>query len=55
MKKRDVRLTTEAHRPAFEVFYDAMRGEESREGWRPSEVLQRFLDAGFGALPEPVN
>jgi hypothetical protein len=50
MKKRDVRLTTEAHRPAFEVFYDAMRGEESREGWRPSEVLQRFLDAGFRAV-----
>lgn len=47
MKKRDITLTTEAHRPAFNDFADALRAAESREGWRSSEVLRHFLDAGF--------
>lgn len=50
MKKRDVQLTTQAHRPAFDDFTNAMRSAEAREGWRSSEVLRHFLDAGFRAL-----
>lgn len=50
MKKRRVVLTTEAHRPAFNEFADALREAESKEGWRSSETLRYFLDAGFLAL-----
>lgn len=50
MKKRDVLLATEAHRPAFNDFADAMRSAESREGWRSEEVLRNFLDAGYRAI-----
>jgi len=50
VKKRDVVLTTEAHRPAFNDFADAMRAAESNEGWRSSEVLRHFLEAAFYSI-----
>ena len=50
MKKRHVNLTTEAHRPAFNDFADAMRATESKEGWRSSETLRHFLDAAFCSI-----
>jgi hypothetical protein len=50
MKKRDVMLTTAAHRPAFDDFADAMKVAESNEGWRSSEALRHFLEAGYRAL-----
>ncbi len=50
MKKRDVRLNTESHREPFDAFADAMRSAEHREGWRSSETLRNFLDAGFRAV-----
>lgn len=50
MKKRDILLTTEAHRPAFDAFADALRSAESREGWRSAETMRYFLDAGFRAV-----
>lgn len=50
MKKRDVRLTTAAHRPAFDSFYEAFRSAQGREGWRSGEVLRYFLEAGYRAV-----
>ena len=50
MKKRDIRLTTDAHRPAFDAFYDAFRAAGSREGWRAGETVRIFLEAGFLAV-----
>lgn len=50
MKKRDVRLTTAAHRDAFESFYEAFQRISHKEGWRASEVVRHFLDAGFRAV-----
>lgn len=50
MKKRDVMLTTAAHRPAFDSFADAMREAERAEGWRSSEALRHFLEAGYRAI-----
>lgn len=50
MKKRRVSLTTDAHRPAFNDFADAMRAAESKEGWRSSEVLRHFLEASFCSI-----
>lgn len=50
MKKRAVILTTEAHRESFNDFADALRVAEQNEGWRSSEVLRNFLDAGFRAI-----
>lgn len=50
MKKRDVILTTEAHRPAFNEFADAFRNIEAREHWRSSEIMSKWLDAGFRAI-----
>lgn len=50
MKKRSVILTTQAHRPMFDDFVDAMREVENREGWRSSEVLRNFLDAAFRSV-----
>lgn len=50
MKKRDVRLTTAAHREPFDAFYDAFRDVGSREGWRASETLRHYLEAGYLAV-----
>lgn len=50
MKKRNIRINTEAHREAFDVFADAFKSVESREHWRPGDVLSRFLDAGYRAV-----
>lgn len=50
MKKQSIALTTDAHRPAFNDFADAMRVAESCEGWRSSEVLRHFLEAAMLAL-----
>lgn len=50
MKRRDVRLTTGAHREAFDGFYDAFRDVGGREGWRSSEVLRHFLEAAYRAV-----
>lgn len=50
MKKRDVRLTTEAHREAFNLFYEPFSEIGHKEGWRPGEVLRNFLEAGFLAV-----
>jgi len=50
VKKRAVVLTTDAHRPAFDDFADAMRAAESNEGWRSSEVLRNFLEAAYFAV-----
>lgn len=49
MKKRDVVLNTEAHRPAFNEFADAL-AEAGREGWSSADVLRRFIDASFLAI-----
>lgn len=54
MKKRRVNLTTEAHRPAFDDFADALRVAEQNEGWRSSETLRNFLEAGFRAVRSKV-
>lgn len=50
MKKRDVRLTTAAHREAFDMFYGAFRDAGHREGWRSGETLRHFLEAGHRAI-----
>jgi hypothetical protein len=50
MKKRDVRLTTSAHREAFDDFYEAFRASGGREGWRSGETLRHFLEAGYRAV-----
>lgn len=50
MKKRNVLLTTEAHRPAFDAFADAFRAIQAREGWRGYEVLSNWLEAAYRAM-----
>jgi len=50
MKKRDVRLTTDAHRKPFDHFYEAFRDIGHREGWRAGEVVRHFLEAGFRSV-----
>lgn len=50
MKKRDIRLNTEAHRGAFDDFADAFHAIEGREHWRSSEITRHWLDAAFRAL-----
>lgn len=50
MKKRDVRLTTSAHRDAFDGFYEAFRDASHREGWRSSETLRHFLESAYLAV-----
>lgn len=50
MKKRDVLLTTEAHRDAWNDFHAAIEDAARREGWRSAEVMRNFLEAGFLAI-----
>lgn len=50
MKKRDVSLNTEAHRPMFNHFAEALQEIVNREGQRSSEVLRNFLEAGYRAI-----
>lgn len=50
MKKRDVMLTTSAHRPAFDLFHDQMQFCVHKEGWRSGEVLTRWLEAAYRSL-----
>lgn len=50
MKKRHVRLTTAAHREAFDGFYEAFRDVSHREGWRASETLRHYLEAAYLAV-----
>ena len=50
MKKRDVRLTSAAHREHFDAFYDAFQDAGRREGWRSSETLRHWLEAAFLAV-----
>jgi hypothetical protein len=49
VKKRDIRLTTDAHREPFGDFYEAFQDIGHKEGWRPGEILRHFLEAGFRA------
>lgn len=53
MKKRDVILNTEAHRPAFNDLVDLVHAASHREGWRSYDVLRHWLDASFRALRGP--
>lgn len=50
IKKRNIKLNTDAHSEAFASFLDAVRSIESREGWRSAEVVREFLNAAFRAM-----
>lgn len=49
MKKRNVALNTAAHRPAFDAFAEHFADAGRREGWRSTETLRKFLEAGARA------
>ena len=50
MKKRDVRLNTDAHREVFGDFFEAFQAVSRQEGWRSSEVLRHFTETSFRAI-----
>lgn len=50
MKKRNVALNTDAHRPAFDAFAEHFADAGRREGWRSTETLRKFLEAGARAI-----
>jgi hypothetical protein len=49
VKKRDVILNTEAHRPAFNSFAEHLDAIERREGLRPGEILNQWLEFSYRA------
>lgn len=49
MKKRDVILNTQAHRPAFDEFVDLFHEVECHEGMRPFEILGNWMEASYRA------
>jgi hypothetical protein len=50
VKKRNIRLNTDSHRLAFDQFAEFLQAIGRREGWRSSQVLRTFLEAGFRAV-----
>lgn len=50
MKRNDVRLTTAAHKPAFDLFYDGFRTVQALEHWSGGEITARWLEASFRAV-----
>jgi type I restriction-modification system DNA methylase subunit len=49
VKRNEVRLNTEAHRPARDQFVHHLNAVVRREGWRPHEAITTWLDAAFRA------
>lgn len=54
MKRRDVRVNTAAHRPAFDGFVDAFHDAQAAEHWRDHDVLTRWLEAAWRAMRAAV-
>ena len=50
IKRNDVRLNTDAHRPARDMFVERINAVCSREGWRPYEALTHTIDAAFRSM-----
>ncbi|WP_315705039.1 MULTISPECIES: N-6 DNA methylase [unclassified Bradyrhizobium] len=50
IKRNDVRLNTDAHRPARDLFVERINAVCSREGWRPYEALTHAIDAAFRSM-----
>ncbi|WP_316172126.1 MULTISPECIES: N-6 DNA methylase [unclassified Bradyrhizobium] len=50
IKRNDVRLNTDAHRPARDLFVERINAICSREGWRPYEALTHTIDATFRSM-----
>lgn len=53
MKRQAINSSVDAHRAPLKDFCDAARAIESREGWRPYEVMANWLEAAFRALRAP--